>query len=132
MRSCGAGIPVSIKVAPYPDDRFAGEVYFVVADARPERRGASSSRPGCRTRTAACGPGCSPTIEVELAQRENALVVPESALVYDPDGTFVWRIDAESRAQRVPVELGLRQDGRVEVAQGLAAGDLVVSAGTTR
>ena len=58
-----------------------------------------------------------------------ALLVPEAALVYDLDGTYVWRVDEERRARRTLVELGLRQAGRVEVVEGLSAGEWVVSAG---
>ncbi len=55
--------------------------------------------------------------------------MPDSALVYDLEGTFVWRVDADARAHRVPIEVGLHQAGQVEVAKGLAAGDVVVAAG---
>ena len=49
--------------------------------------------------------------------------------VYDLEGTFLWKVDAESRAHRTPIEVGLRQEGRVEIAKGLAPGDVVVAAG---
>jgi membrane fusion protein (multidrug efflux system) len=123
-----AGIPVKIKVAPYPDERFAGEVYFVSPTLEAEGRRilvkAWIPNPDRRLR-----PGLFAEIEAEIARREDALLVPDSALVYDLDGTFVWRVDAESRAHRAPVEVGLRQEGKVEVSRGLAPGDAVVSAG---
>jgi membrane fusion protein, multidrug efflux system len=122
------GIPVNIKVAPYPDDRFAGEVYFVSPTLEAEGRRvlvkAWIPNPDRRLR-----PGLFAEIEAEIARKDDALLVPDSALVYDLEGTFVWRVDAESRAHRVPIEVGLRQEGRVEVAKGLAPGDVVVAAG---
>ncbi|MEW6272285.1 MAG: hypothetical protein AB1689_23630 [Thermodesulfobacteriota bacterium] len=39
-------------------------------------------------------------------------------------------MDDESFAHHVPVELGIRREGRVEVTAGLAPGDRIVSAGT--
>lgn len=122
------GIPVKIKVAPYPEERFPGEVYFVSPTLETEGRRilvkAWIANPERRLR-----PGMFAEIEAEIARRDDALLVPDSALVYDLEGTFVWRVDAESRAHRVPIEVGLRQAGRVEVAKGLAPGDVVVAAG---
>jgi len=122
------GIPVKIKVAPYPDERFAGEVYFVSPTLEPEGRRilvkAWMPNPERRLR-----PGLFAEIEAEIDRRDDALLVPDSALVYDLEGTFVWKVDAESRAHRAPVEVGVHQEGKVEVAKGLAPGDVVVSAG---
>jgi membrane fusion protein (multidrug efflux system) len=122
------GIPVKIKVAPYPEDRFPGEVYFVSPTLEPEGRRilvkAWVPNPDRRLR-----PGLFAEIEAEIARRDDALLVPDSALVYDLDGTFVWKVDGDSRAHRAPVEVGLRQEGRAEIAKGLAPGDVVVAAG---
>jgi membrane fusion protein (multidrug efflux system) len=122
------GIPVRIKVAAHPDRRFDGEVYFVSPTLDPAGRRilikAWVPNPDGMLR-----PGMFAEIEAEVARSDDALLVPESALVYDLDGTYVWLIDGESRARRTKVELGLRHQGRVEVAEGLAAGDLIVAAG---
>ena len=56
--------------------------------------------------------------------------MPESALVYDRNGTYLWRVDDEQKAEKVPVDLGLRQAGRVEVLRGVGAGDRIVATGT--
>ena len=123
------GIPVSIRVAPYPEQRFGGEVYFVSPTLDPAARRllvkAWVPNPDHRLR-----PGLFAEIDAEIERREGALLVPESALLYGLDGTFVWRVDAEDRAHRVAVEVGLRNAGRVEIVGGLAAGDRVVAAGT--
>jgi membrane fusion protein (multidrug efflux system) len=74
-------------------------------------------------------PGLFANVDLEIAQRENALLIPESAVVFDQAGTYVWRVRNEI-AERVPVETGLRKNGRVEVTLGLVAGDTIVTAGT--
>ena len=58
------------------------------------------------------------------------MLVPDEAIVTTSDGTFVWRIGAEDKAERVAVELGGRESGRVEIVSGVAAGDRIVTAGT--
>jgi RND family efflux transporter MFP subunit len=75
-------------------------------------------------------PGLFANIRLEAERRDDALVVSESAVAYDADGVFVWRVGADRKVTRVPVELGIRADGRVEIRHGLQAGDRVVSAGT--
>jgi len=122
------GIPVRVGVAPYPGERFHGEVYFVAPTLEPEGRRVLVKAwvPNADHRLR---PGLFADIEAEVARRDDALLVPDSALVYDLEGTFVWKVGAESRAERAPVEVGLRQDGRVEIESGLAPGDTVVAAG---
>jgi multidrug efflux pump subunit AcrA (membrane-fusion protein) len=68
-------------------------------------------------------------VHLELAHKENALVIPESALAYDAVGSYVWRIDENDTAARAGVALGIRRDALVEVVSGLGAGDRIVSAG---
>jgi membrane fusion protein (multidrug efflux system) len=123
------GMPVRIAVAPWPKERFDGEVYFVSPTLEAAGRRilikAWMPNPDHRLR-----PGMFASIEAEVSRREDALLVPESALVHELDGTYVWRIDDERRARRVPVEVGLRRRGEVEIAEGLAPGDVVVATGT--
>jgi membrane fusion protein (multidrug efflux system) len=123
------GAPVSIRVAPYPEERFTGEVFFVSPTLDPAGRRlvlkAWIPNPGLRLR-----PGLFATIEAEIERRPDAILVPESSLVHDLDGTYVWRVGPDRKAERVAVDLGLHLDGRVEVRGGLRPGDVIVSAGT--
>jgi membrane fusion protein (multidrug efflux system) len=124
------GLPVAIQVAPYPGERFPGEVFFVSPSLDPQtRRLVLKARVGNQERRLRAG--LYANVELEVARRENAILVPESAVVTDRDGTYVWRVvGAEQRASRAPIQTGLRKDGRVEVTLGLEPGDLVVAAGT--
>jgi membrane fusion protein, multidrug efflux system len=123
------GSTVGVSVAPFPGETFSGQVYFVAPTLDPTSRRlelkAWIANDDHRLR-----PGLFANIALEVARREDALVIPESALAYDADGAFVWRVGAGDTAERVPVTIGIREAGRVEVATGLAAGDRVVSAGT--
>jgi membrane fusion protein (multidrug efflux system) len=122
------GAPVRIRVAPYPEDRFDGAVYFVSPSVDPEARRflvkAWIPNPGRRLR-----PGLFAEIEAEIERRPDAILVPESALVYGLEGTSVWRLDGDDRVHPVPVEVGVHQEGLVEIRSGLAPGDRVVVAG---
>jgi membrane fusion protein (multidrug efflux system) len=129
IRAVRVGIPVVLRVGAWPDQTFPGEVFFVAPTVDPTTRRvlvqAIVPNPTRRLR-----PGFFANVDAELDRREAALVLPESALVHDAAGAFVWRIEPDGTAARVAVELGLRRDGRVEVTGGLRAGDRVVSVGT--
>ncbi|MDH3210898.1 MAG: efflux RND transporter periplasmic adaptor subunit [Myxococcales bacterium] len=123
------GAPIQIRVLPYPGETFAGEVFFVSPTLDPAARRLILKAwvPNADGRLR---PGLFADVDLEIAQRENALLVPESAVVFDRHGTFVWRVEDDDSARRVPIEVGLRKGGRVEVTLGLRPGDTVVSAGT--
>lgn len=58
------------------------------------------------------------------------LLVPLSAIAARSDGApFVWRVAADGAVSDQPVTLGAAQGGFVQVTEGVAAGDLIVSAG---
>jgi membrane fusion protein (multidrug efflux system) len=72
---------------------------------------------------------------IVFARRENALVVPEEALV--PQGGKQYLIKVVEGAdgkvsQRIEARLGLRLPGKAEILEGLAPGDKVVTAGQSR
>ena len=126
-----AGMPVKISVKPFPEIRFDGEVFFVSPTLDPSTRRLTLKawvpNPGRKLQ-----PGLFANLEVQLAERENALVVPDAALMVDQAGSFVWRVGADGKATRAPIEVGLRKAARVEIASGLEAGDKIVSAGTQK
>ncbi len=125
------GIPLEISVAPFPGERFQGEIYFVSPSLDPlNRRILVKARiPNEEHRLRA---GLSATVFLPTGARDDALLAPESAIVHDVAGTFVWRQAEDGTAERVPVRLGGRDEGRVEIVEGLSPGDRIVSAGTNK
>jgi membrane fusion protein (multidrug efflux system) len=70
-----------------------------------------------------------------FAARTDAVVVPEEALVPQGDRQFLIKVvDGPNgkMSQRLEARVGVRLPGRVEVLEGVAAGDLVVTAGHGR
>ncbi|MDP3457767.1 MAG: efflux RND transporter periplasmic adaptor subunit [Hyphomonas sp.] len=70
-----------------------------------------------------------------LAEPREALSVPEGALQPSGPETFIWTVSDGAQgpvANRVKIEVGLRQQGRVEVLAGLEPGQRVVTEGALR
>jgi RND family efflux transporter MFP subunit len=59
------------------------------------------------------------------------LLVPRAVLRQDDRGTFVWAV-ADGRARRTPVTVGTELGDRVQINQGVTAGDVLVTGDATR
>ena len=82
-------------------------------------------------------PGMFARVTAVFGERSDANVVPEEAIVPDGAAPYVLRVVAGTEegsqvAKRTPVRLGARTPGFVEVVEGLAPGDVVVTAGQQR
>ena len=76
-------------------------------------------------------PGMFARVKLILAEREQALVVPEEALVPQGARMTVWKV-VDGKAARAEVKTGLRRDAKVEIVEGLQLGDTIVTAGQLR
>jgi RND family efflux transporter MFP subunit len=59
------------------------------------------------------------------------LLVPRAVLRQDDRGTFVWTV-ADGRARRAPVTVGTELGDRVQITQGVNAGDALVTGEATK
>ncbi len=58
-------------------------------------------------------------------------MIAEEALVPSDNQQFVFVVIGDNTVERVPVTIGRRRPGSVEILEGLALGDLVVTEGNT-
>ncbi len=72
--------------------------------------------------------GASVTGTVVLETRENALTVPENSVIRRPLGQVVYVIE-EQRALQRQVQTGVRINGRIEIVDGVQAGETIAVAG---
>lgn len=70
-------------------------------------------------------PGMYATATITLAQVENALVLPVTAIIRDSSGAACMVVES-GKVVRRPVELGLRSGGEFEIRAGLDENQLVV------
>jgi membrane fusion protein (multidrug efflux system) len=73
-------------------------------------------------------------IEASLATatRENAVVVPEDAVLTSLNQRVVWVVGPDNKVDRREVTLGVRRAGFVEITEGVTAGEKVVVGGAER
>ena len=112
-------------------DAFAGQPFDAsltyVAPAVDAQRGTVEVRLAVPAPPAFARPDMTVSVEMAVGRRDKALLLPSEAVrLADGDTPFVLAI-RDGRAQRVPVTLGLRGVGTVEIAEGLAEGDAVIA-----
>ena len=67
-------------------------------------------------------------VAVVLGERENAILIPEQAIMPRGNNFFVYRIE-DGRARLTKVQLGKRTPGKVEILDGLKPGAQVITEG---
>ncbi len=121
------GQTLTARVDAWLDQSFEGIIYAIDPAVDPETRTvllrARLPNKGNKLR-----PGLFARVNLVLEQRENALIAPEQAIVPLGQTPFVYRV-VDGKAVKTPVRLGLRRPGRVEILDGLNAGDQVVTDG---
>jgi len=122
----GAGVDVT--TAAYPGEVFSGTVSVVDPIIDPQTRTvelvASVANRGRRLR-----PGMSANVSATLAERADALTLPDEAIFAQGDQNFVFVVKPDSTVVRQAIVIGTRDSSRAEIATGLKAGDRVVRAG---
>jgi membrane fusion protein (multidrug efflux system) len=130
LAAVAPGQRVAINVDAYPGRAFAGEVMAIDPAVDPGGRSVVI-RARIPNPDDALRPGLFARVTLTLASRENALFVPDSAVVPFGEQHFVFKV-VEGRAVQTRVRLGERRRGEVEILEGLAQGDVVVTAGQIR
>ncbi len=122
-----AGQKVEITVDAFPGRAFEGTVYAldprVDENTRTILLRARSTNPNGELR-----PGMFARVRLELGRHENAVLVPEQALVPMGKDVFVYRV-VDGRAVMTKVDIGQRRSAMVEIVKGVSTGDMVVTAG---
>ena len=128
------GQPVDVTLDAFAEQRFKARVdaleALVDANGRSLLVRARLDNPGGVLKS-----GLFARARIVFSRRENALVVPEEALVPLGGKQFLFKVvdGANGKvSQRLEARIGLRLPGKAEIRDGLAAGDLVVTAGQAR
>ena len=128
------GLAVDVRIDALPGQRFAGEI--AALDSQVDADGRSLLvRARVDNRDGVLRPGMFARARTTLGVRDDALVVPEEALVPMAGKQYLIRVADGPKglvSERIEARIGSRVAGRVEVLDGVSAGDRVVTAGHAR
>jgi membrane fusion protein (multidrug efflux system) len=124
------GLTVTARSAAWSDIEFRGQVTSIDTRVDPVTR-TVTVRALLPNDEARLRPGMFLTVTV-LKDDVVALMVPEQAIVPERSKQYVFVVDAEGVVQRREVRTGRRRPGEIEVVDGLAAGERVITEGTQK
>lgn len=133
VATLSSGTPITATADAYPGETFTGRIAQLDTRVDETTRAitarAEFANPGGRIR-----PGTLMRVSIQQGRR-SAPAAPESAVQYEGQGAFVYRIARGERgtnAQRVEVTVGAVENGFVEITEGVDAGDRIVGSGLNR
>jgi membrane fusion protein (multidrug efflux system) len=124
------GQTVRATSAAFADRAFTGRVTLLDPRVEPTTRTVKLTAE-FENRDEALRPGMFLAVSLEVLTRDDALVVPEEAVVNEGLRHIVFVV-ADNKVDRRVIGIGQRLDGRVEVEEGLKLGETIVVRGVQR
>jgi membrane fusion protein (multidrug efflux system) len=121
-----AGQILELSSDAMPGQRFSARVEAIDPQIDPNAR-SIAVRARLDNSAGKLRPGMFVRVRLSFGERKGVLMVPEEAIVPGAKASVFKLVDG--KAEPAVVRLGVRRDALVEVADGLAAGDIVVTAG---
>lgn len=122
------GQQINIQLDAFPGENFNGEIYAIAPsiDNRAHNIQLRARIPNTNNRLR---PGLFAKINLLIYTDENSLLIPEQAIIPKDGAFFVMRVAKGNTIEMVPVQMGLRRPGQIQITNGLDAGDVIVTAG---
>lgn len=124
------GQKVLIHLDAYPDDVFEGFAEKIGFQSATTSTGATAYkvRVGLPKNTdLRFKVGMNGDAEFTLEIKEDVLLVPATTVIEEKSQTYIWVVDANSRAQKVEVKTDSSSINNIEIVSGLSAGAKVVT-----
>ena len=129
LAALSPGLSISARSAAYPGRTFEGRIASVDSRVDPTTRSVIV-RALVPNPDGLLKPGMFLTVRISRGAAD-ALVLPEEALVPEQGDVFVFVV-ADGKAEKRLVHTGQRRVGSVQIVQGLADGEMVVTEGTQK
>jgi membrane fusion protein (multidrug efflux system) len=127
LSKLSAGLPVAVNTDAYAGETFSGAITAISPeiDVAGHSVAVRASLPNSALKLR---PGFFVRVEITLAEKTDALLVPEEAIWPVGQDKTVFVV-SDGKAQQRKVSLGERLPGKVEILSGLTAGETIVTAG---
>ena len=121
------GQNIEITTPAFPDNIYKGTV-TAIAPALNEESRSLMVRAIIKNEALELRPGLFANVTLEVSKNDNALLVPEQALIPQGQQYFVMTV-VDGKVSQVPVSIGQRRKAEVEIVSGIKADDVVIIAG---
>jgi membrane fusion protein (multidrug efflux system) len=121
------GLPLFLTVDAWPNKEFLGEIYAINPQIDPDSRNITA-KALVPNEEKLLRPGMFGYVTIHVSIKDNALMIPEEGIIPNGDKFSVMKV-VEGKVQPAEVKIGTRKSGMVEITEGVAEGDLVITAG---
>lgn len=118
---------VEIQTPAFPDKTYTGTI-VAISPAINEQSRSFTVRAMIKNENLDLRPGLFANVLLEVGKNEQALLVPEQALIPQGQQYFVMKV-VDGKVVQNPVTIGQRRKAEVELTSGIAKGDVVIIAG---
>ncbi len=122
------GQTAKLRFQAFPEGRFEGRI-LMINPTVDSQSGTVKVTLEVARRPGGLRPGMFGTAYIATETRPNAVVIPKRAVLRERDDNRVFVIQPDNSVQKRDVTLGFSEEDWVEVAQGLQAGEAVVTVG---
>ncbi|MBN1822188.1 MAG: efflux RND transporter periplasmic adaptor subunit [Prolixibacteraceae bacterium] len=123
----GKKLPVILNA--YPNDTLTGSISLVYPQVDPVTRSVKFDIKILNFNKTLL-PGMMAYIKIQVAVKENAVVVPEEAVLISPDNkNFLFVVNKDSLVQKRIVQTGISSGNKLEIIKGLKENERVVASG---
>jgi HlyD family secretion protein len=128
LRMVSVGDPAVIEVDAFPGEKFSGRIARVSPILDPATRTAPMEIE-IPNREFRLKPGMYAKVNLQVEAKENVLLVPKLSVIDSEGQRGVYQASDQNRAVFKPVKVGLEDTERVEILDGLAEGETIISVG---
>ena len=121
------GLPIEAKVSSYKNKIFNGEIDFISSRINADTR-SLLTRIKIDNSDLELMSGSLLEVSIMFNMR-NSIGVPDTSIIMEGEKTFVYKVSPENIANKTEVQIGSRNDGKIEILSGLDEGDVIVAEG---
>ena len=120
-------LPVKAKFSGMKNKIYDGKIYAVSSRINAETR-SLLTRVIIQNENSELIPGSLLEINVNYNER-NSLGIPDTSMMVEGSKYFVYKVSEDNIANKIEIEIGIRNNGFIEIVSGLDEGEFVVAEG---
>ncbi|MBA4502194.1 efflux RND transporter periplasmic adaptor subunit [Marinobacterium marinum] len=122
------GQAITLNIDALGGQQVQGNIYAISPSANPNSHNISV-RARVPNTEGLLRPGLFARVSITTERNDQALIVPEQALILQGAQTLIMQVTESNQVELVPVTTGSRRYGEVQILSGLEPGAVVVTAG---
>jgi len=120
-------LPIRVKFSGRKNKTYSGKVYAVSSRISPETR-SLLTRVMVENENSELIPGSLLEVVINYNER-NSLGIPDTSMMIEGSKTYVYKVSKDNIANKTEIEIGIRDNGFIEVISGLNEGETIVAEG---